>query len=623
MNVFGLSITRARPPSDLMPVDNRGGWWGLVREGFTGAWQSNIEIRLDTVLTYHAVYACISLIASDISKMRMKLVAEDANGIWSETPSSALSPVLRRPNHYQNRIKFFEQWVTSKLIYGNTYVLKVRDARNVITQLYILDPNRTKVLVSPDGSVFYQLSRDDLTGLDEDLVAVPAREIIHDLMCPLYHPLVGVSPIYACGLAAVQGLKIQTNSTQFFGNGSNPGGILTAPGAISDETAARLKAHWDANYTGQNVGKVAVLGDGLKYEAMAITATDSQLIEQLRWTAEVVCSCFHVPPYMIGIGPAPSYTNIEALNQQYYTQCLQSLIENIELCLDEGLELPKPYGTEFDLDALLRMDTATQYKAISDGIGGSFLTPNEGRRKLDLPPLEGGDTVYMQQQNFSLAALNERDQDAPFAKPTAAPAATPAPTAEPDPDEVDDNPAEDPSIAANANAYGTSGCRTLSSAPRCRVPRGSRAGTGATARKAPRARLARVASPARLDLLALKANRVRLARSALLVIPARLAPLANPDPLARLACQGRPARPVTLAPPASRERRARTGQTSTPRRSGRWSPLASLPAWPSSRKMSAPIRWAISRAAWRPSDPVRRSRSIAQWRRPWRRSCGP
>ena len=89
-----------------------------------------------------------------------------------------------------------------------------------------------------------------------------------------------MSPIFAAGLAATQGLHIQSNSATFFKNGSNPGGVLTAPGAISDETAARLKVAWSTNYSGENAGKVAVLGDGLKYEAMAVTATDAQLIEQ-------------------------------------------------------------------------------------------------------------------------------------------------------------------------------------------------------------------------------------------------------------------------------------------------------------------------------------------------------
>ncbi|MNU03698.1 Phage portal protein [compost metagenome] len=74
-------------------------------------------------------------------------------------------------------------------------------------------------------------------------MVVPAREIIHDTMICLFHPLVGVSPIYACGLAAMQGMAIQDQSAQFFANGSKPSGILTAPKSISDETAQRLKEH--------------------------------------------------------------------------------------------------------------------------------------------------------------------------------------------------------------------------------------------------------------------------------------------------------------------------------------------------------------------------------------------
>jgi phage portal protein BeeE len=46
---------------------------------------------------------------------------------------------------------------------------------------------------------------------------------------------------------------------------------------------------------------VAVLGDGLAYQAMVMTAVDAQLIEQLKWTAETICSCFHVPSYMVGV----------------------------------------------------------------------------------------------------------------------------------------------------------------------------------------------------------------------------------------------------------------------------------------------------------------------------------
>ncbi len=425
MELFGYELARARPVSldletkalQLRPVSSTGSWWPVIHESFTGAWQKNVTVQLEDVLAHPTVFACYTLIANDIAKMGLWLVEGDANAIWSRIESPAFSPVLRKPNRYQNRIQFIKQWLISKLTRGNTYVLKERDRRDVVVALYILDPSRVVPLVTPDGAVYYELKRDDLSGLGAEQVVVPAREIIHDRMYPIYHPLVGMGPLIASGVAAMLGLKIQTNSTQFFTNGSNPGGVLTAPGAISNETAARLKAYWDSAYTGENVGKVAVLGDGLKYEPMSVTPVDAQLTEQWRSASEAICSTFHVPKFMAGVGDFPPYANIEAVNVQYYSQCLQDLIEELELCLDEGLGLGpqfgNPYGVEFDIDDLLRMDSATAMTTITAGVTGGVLAPNEGRRKLNQKPVGGGDTPYLQQQMYSLEALNRRDVAAP------------------------------------------------------------------------------------------------------------------------------------------------------------------------------------------------------------------
>src|SRR3546814_6131017 len=64
-------------------------------------------------------------------------------------------------------------------------------------------------------------------------------------------------------------------------------------------------------------------------------------------------------------------------------------------------------GTEFDLDNLLRMDGATQMDVLEKSKGK--LTVNEQRAKLDKKPVEGGDTVYLQEQDHSLAWLAKRD----------------------------------------------------------------------------------------------------------------------------------------------------------------------------------------------------------------------
>jgi phage portal protein BeeE len=157
---------------------------------------------------------------------------------------------------------------------------------------------------------------------------------------------------------------------------------------------------------------------------MAMSAADSQVVEQLKMTAEIIYSTFHVPLYKGGLGPLPAVSNIEALDQQYYSQCLQSLIEAMELLMDDGLGLDKKKGVEFDLDVLLRMDTQTRYKVLGEGVKSALLSPNEARKKENMPPVPGGDSPYLQQQNYSLEALAKRDsQPDPFSKSGAAPAA--------------------------------------------------------------------------------------------------------------------------------------------------------------------------------------------------------
>ncbi|MEY7815896.1 phage portal protein [Enterobacter cloacae] len=395
--------------------------FSFVREPFGGAWQRNMEVRNETVLSYYAVFSCITLIASDISKMSPAIQSKDSNGIWKDVSDASFDTLIAKPNQFQNTIQFFETWMNSKLSRGNTYVMKVKNNAGKITELRILDPDKVIPLVADDGSVFYQISPDQISGLPTQ-VTVPAREIIHDRFNCLFHPLIGISPIYACGLAAMQGKHIQESSAFFFKNGGKPSGVITIPGAVDAEKAKEIKAAWDAGYTGENAGKTGLLSGGAEYKAITMSAVDAQTVEQQKLSAEMVCSAFHVPAYKAGVGEIPSSDNVEALEQQYYSQCLQVLIESIEALLKETFDLGQNKRVELDIGALLRMDSERRMKALGEGVKNTILTPNEARKSENLPPVEGGDALYLQQQNFSLPALARRDaSDNPFGKNTSDP----------------------------------------------------------------------------------------------------------------------------------------------------------------------------------------------------------
>ena len=117
MNLFGLTIARTKE-LELQRKYTLGSlsgiygsarsWWPIIQELTTGGWQWNEEVRFDTALSNPTLYACVTLIAGDIAKLRPMLVEQDDDSIWTEVQSSAFSPVLRQPNGYQTWVDFAE-----------------------------------------------------------------------------------------------------------------------------------------------------------------------------------------------------------------------------------------------------------------------------------------------------------------------------------------------------------------------------------------------------------------------------------------------------------------------------------------------------------------------------------
>lgn len=432
-NVVGRDQVKAA--STLLPASSAsyagGAWFRLVTESFPGAWQQNVELATTRdLLRFAPIYTCVTLIADDIAKVRVMLTAQQilrGRSIWLETAVPDASPflrVLRKPNDYQTRVQFWQSWMVSKLINGNTYALKARDGANRVSALYVLDPCRVIPLVAETGEVFYELGRDWLSEVDREGVVVPASEMIHDRCCAFWHPLCGIPPLYAAALSGTQGLNNLNNSAAYFGNMSRPSGLLTTPTKISKDQALALKESWEAGYGGANQGKTAVLGDDMKFTPIAFDAQASQQVEQADQAARWTAMAFKVPAYKLGLDSGQKFNNMAQQDADYYKQCLQILFEAAEVCLDEGLGLPLDYRTEFDTELLMRMDPISRAEVAQKYVSASIWAPNDAREKEDMAPADGGDEPLSQQQYYPLGQLAQR---APPADPAVKPPALPPP----------------------------------------------------------------------------------------------------------------------------------------------------------------------------------------------------
>jgi hypothetical protein len=71
--------------------------------------------------------------------------------------------------------------------------------------------------------------------------------------------------------------------------------------------------------------------------------------------------------------------------------------------MDEGLRTGEGLGVEFDVSDLLRMDTDTQVRTSKEAVSAGIMAPNEARYRLNLRPVQGGETPWLQQQNWPMA----------------------------------------------------------------------------------------------------------------------------------------------------------------------------------------------------------------------------
>lgn len=420
MRVFGYDFTVRKAQPRM--VDDSRGWRSIWDPSYPTGFQLDVHVDPNQAQANWVVWACQTLIAGDLGKMRVKLMRQRGD-VWTEFDSPSFSPFFRRPNRFQTWQQFEQHRALSKLRAGNSYALKERDARGVVARAYVLDPGMVEPMVDPEsGEVFYQLNTDELAGVGQKTI-VPASEIIHDRDWCLYHPLVGLSPLYACGLAAMQGMDIQSYSRTFFRNGAKPSGVLTSPGFIDPKLAQGYKDSWESQYGGANRGRTAVLGNGLKYEPISENAVDSEIIAQLKLSAEMVCSAYHVPGYKVGVGVTPTYQNAEVLEQIYYKNCLQVHIEGAEALWNDELGLTAlGYRAEYDLDDLMRMDSAAQMEFAAKAVEKSVFSINEARARFGKLPVKGGEEPLSQQQYYPLSALIELHD-----KELSAPAVSPAP----------------------------------------------------------------------------------------------------------------------------------------------------------------------------------------------------
>lgn len=136
------------------------------------------------------------------------------------------------------------------------------------------------------------------------------------------------------------------------------------------------------------------------------------MLESRAFSVEEVCRLFGVPPHMIGhTEKSTSWgTGLEQQTLGFQKFTLRKRLKRIEQALMKQLLTPADRAAgitiEFNLEGLLRGDSAGRAAFYKDMTAMGAMTINEVRGLENLPPVEGGDVPRMQSQNIPISMAN-------------------------------------------------------------------------------------------------------------------------------------------------------------------------------------------------------------------------
>jgi HK97 family phage portal protein len=352
--------------------------------------------------------------------------------------NSALSRVLRNPNHYQTRSDFIMMMVRNLYLDGNAYHLAERNARFEPSALHPFDPKQSQAVVGNDQAIFYELAGNNVLegpgGYRKNSqlkFLVPQRDVMHvKLATEGDNWLKGIPPVKHAWDAVVAQRLIARQLINLFANGGRPSGVIHTDLNLTASQIGELRARLNESWKGVDdlSGGPPILTNGLKFQNIGQSSKESDIASALRLTQDEIFMVYGVPPAILGMTDRSSFSSTEALMQFWLSGGLGFAINHIEVAFDQFFGLrgwPDEY-VELDTRALLRAAYKDRIEALVRGVQGGVFSPDEARTSEDLPKTPYGDEPRVQQQVVPLSAWAQT-----LNQPATAPAADPAPPAPP------------------------------------------------------------------------------------------------------------------------------------------------------------------------------------------------
>jgi HK97 family phage portal protein len=369
-----------------------------------------VPVTEDTAMQVSAVWSCVRLLSETVASLPFNVYRRNPKSIADDFYFQDL--MRRKPNRYQTRQEFFETMMLNLTLHGNAYA-KVQRINGKITSMMPLMSAQVEVRLLDDGSVVYEYTRDNLTEF------LAEQSVWH---IKLYgNGIIGKSPLaFGRNMIGIAQAADKT-VTRIYNSGGKRSGVLVVDKLLKPEQREQIRQNFSGLTTSTD-DRLIVLEMGMKFDPIAMSPQDIELLASRKFQLEEICRWFGVPSVLVNdtSGSTTWGSGIEQLVSGFYKLNLRPYLERIESSIEANLftdQEQDEYAVEFDFEGLLRSDLKSRLEGYRTAIAGSILTPNEARRIEGWDALPGGDSLLSQINMSPLENLGARQNETQITQP--------------------------------------------------------------------------------------------------------------------------------------------------------------------------------------------------------------
>lgn len=353
-----------------------------------------------TAMRVSAVYGCVRLIAGAIAGLPLPVYERDGESrkraehdywwLLNEQPCATFSAA-----------SWWEFASMQVLLRGDSVAYLVRNRAGFITAIIPWPRSQVEIERVTDGPRdpgrlrYYFQAENGYFGADQDDV--------------LHLPGLGFNGCHSMsviqwGARAGIGIAIKGDeyAGQFFSEGGKPEVAIKSPKTMTPAQQNDFRDAWVAKYgAGRGRAIPLILTEGLDVKELTMSAEDSQIIQTRQWQVIDIARAFGVPPFMIGETEKQTSfgSGIEHMGIGFVRYTLMPHLRRFQQELNRKLFRTSRYFVEFNVDGFLQGDAKSQGEYFGKALGGpgaqGWMTVNEVRRLKNLPPIDGGDAMFV------------------------------------------------------------------------------------------------------------------------------------------------------------------------------------------------------------------------------------